>query len=284
MIQPIGYFKIWRELFTKPIWFNSTPEQKSILITLLAMANFERKEWEWNGQKYKADKGQFVTSSTSIAKNAGKGISRQNVRTALKRFQKLGFLTYQSTKQGLLITINNWHVYQAKENKTNQEINQDLTKTQPRPNQDLTTREEGKKVRREEGNKKQGKTRKEFPDDHPAKILTYELRDKILGNDPKAKVPDQKDIDKWTVHMDRLLRLDERSFDEVQAVIHWCQNDDFWKANILSTKKLREKFTTLKLQMDRQNKPQPGSNGQNRANNIRKMWEEAKKKEEGIYD
>ena len=142
MVKPIGYFKIWRELITKPIWLNSTPEQKTILITLLSMANFDAREWEWKGEKFKVGKGQFITSASSIIENCGEGITRQNVRTALKRFEKLEFLTYESTKRGMLINIVNWQVYQGNGDVPNQVPNQDLTKSQPRPNQELTTREE----------------------------------------------------------------------------------------------------------------------------------------------
>jgi hypothetical protein len=146
MIQPIGYYYLWRELYSKPIWLNSTPQQKVVLITLLGMANFNGKEWEWKGEKYKAEKGQMVTSLESIAENCGKGISIQNVRTALVRFEKLEFLTNESTKTGRLITIANWEVYQAKEKEPNKEDNIDLTDDQQRPNKDLTPREEGNKV------------------------------------------------------------------------------------------------------------------------------------------
>ena len=152
MIQPIGYLKLWRELFTKPIWLNSKLEQKVILVTLLGMANFKPNQWEWKGKKFEAQPGQFVTSASSIIANTGNVVTRQNVRTALARFEKLGFLTYESTKSGMLITIGNWGIYQGNGDKTNQDINQDLTNDQPRPNQDLTTIEEGKKGKREKRN------------------------------------------------------------------------------------------------------------------------------------
>jgi hypothetical protein len=90
-MEAIGYIKIWRELFIKPIWINSTPEQKTILITLLSMANFQENEWEWKGEKYKCKPGQFVTSLESITKACGKGVTIQNVKTAIKRFEKLIF-------------------------------------------------------------------------------------------------------------------------------------------------------------------------------------------------
>ena len=46
-----GFFKIYRELWDKPIWKQSTPIQKTVLLTLLSMVNFAPAEWEWQGQK-----------------------------------------------------------------------------------------------------------------------------------------------------------------------------------------------------------------------------------------
>lgn len=150
MIQPIGYLKIYRELFNKPIWLKSSNEHRVILITLLSMANFKPKQWEWNGKKFEADAGQFVTSANSIIENCGGTVTRQNVRSALLRFQKLDFLTMESTKTGMLVTINNWALYQGIEGEGNQASNQEVTKSQPTGNQEVTTREEGKKEKRKE--------------------------------------------------------------------------------------------------------------------------------------
>jgi len=141
MIQPIGYLKLHRELYHKPIWKQSTPEQKVVLLTLLAMAWFNPNEWEWKGSKFKTEPGQFITSLDSIVVDCGKGISIQNVRSSLKRFEKLGFLTNESTKTGRLITIANWALYQPKEDNPTKQP----TKTQQRGNKEVTPKEEGNK-------------------------------------------------------------------------------------------------------------------------------------------
>ncbi|MBL7575756.1 hypothetical protein SAMN00017477_1574 [Peptoniphilus asaccharolyticus DSM 20463] len=137
MIQK-GWIKTYRELLDKSIWLDSTPEQKVILMTLLLMANHSYKEWEWKGEKYAAKPGQFITSLESIVKNCGKGISVQNVRTALKRFEKYGFLTNESTNQNRLITIVNWNFYQGKDEESNKHTNNHLTDRQQTPNNHLT--------------------------------------------------------------------------------------------------------------------------------------------------
>lgn len=113
--------KLWRVLLEKPIWLASTPEQKTILITILLMANREGGEWEWGGQKFAVKPGQFVTSLEAIRSKCGHGVSIKNVRTALARFEKLGFLTMETAKAGRLITITNWPIYQGKSGKDDAE-------------------------------------------------------------------------------------------------------------------------------------------------------------------
>jgi hypothetical protein len=61
--------------------------------------------------------------------------------------------------------------------------------------------------------------------------------------------------DKWVTDMDRIMRLDGREPWAVEAIIHWCQHDPFWRANIMSPHKLRQKFDQLRLQAERQSAP-----------------------------
>lgn len=142
-----GWIKLYRELLDKPIWFESTPEQKVILVTLLLMANHDGRQWEWQGQQYYAGPGQFVTSLAKIAEKAGPGISIKNVRTALARFEKYEFLANQSTKRNRLITINNWAFYQDKDYQGGKETGKEVAKTWQRGGKDLAT---NKNVRNKE--------------------------------------------------------------------------------------------------------------------------------------
>jgi len=144
MIQPVGYIKLHRELLTKPIWLNSTNKQKVILITILMMANFRENDWDWNGNRFTVAPGQIITSLESIAKNCGNDVSLQNVRTALTRFEALGFLTNKSTNKNRLITVINWELYQQDAPRTNKQSNTQLTGNQQATNKQLTTKEECK--------------------------------------------------------------------------------------------------------------------------------------------
>ena len=39
--------------------------------------------------------------------------------------------------------------------------------------------------------------------------------------------------------------------EQVSAAIRWCQSDEFWRSNILSMSKLRDKYEQLRLQASR---------------------------------
>lgn len=82
---------------------------------------------------------------------------------------------------------------------------------------------------------------------HDAKELTAKLVALMVKNDPQARIP--PDLGKWEAEADRLLRIDCRPITEAGRVLEWAQASTFWKANILSVSKFREKYTTLKLQM-----------------------------------
>lgn len=134
-----GWVKLYRELGDKPIWLESTSDQRSVLMALLMMVNYEPNKWEWQGEQYECQPGQVITSLQKIAEKAGKGVSIQNVRTALKRFEKLGFLTDKSTNKNRLITVVNWGIYQGLEGEPNKQPNRQLTGNQQATNRQLTT-------------------------------------------------------------------------------------------------------------------------------------------------
>ena len=85
-----------------------------------------------------------------------------------------------------------------------------------------------------------------YPENGEPVRLSKLLFDLIRQRDPKFK---PRKMQKWAVHIDRLIRCDNRSPPEIEAVIRWCQADGFWQSNILSTEKLREKFSQLFLKM-----------------------------------
>lgn len=80
-----------------------------------------------------------------------------------------------------------------------------------------------------------------------AKALTQRLCELMRVNDANARIP--SDLSKWEAEADKLFRIDKRAPGEAGKVLEWSQRSEFWKANILSVGKFREKYPTLLLQM-----------------------------------
>jgi hypothetical protein len=79
-------------------------------------------------------------------------------------------------------------------------------------------------------------------------LLCELLAAHIVANDPKAR-PDPLG-DRWRTDMRRLVADRGGDWEEVARVIRWCQDDSFWRCNVLSPSKLRKQFTQLRLKAD----------------------------------
>ncbi|MDF2510442.1 MAG: hypothetical protein K0S04_308 [Herbinix sp.] len=101
------------------------------------------------------------------------------------------------------------------------------------------------------------------------KCVNY-LISSIKTEMPGAILPRaDKEVEKWCDHIEKMLRLDKRPQDVVYKVLEYARTDNFWKANIRSTSKLREKYETLYSQMvnKKSQQPKPQQTQQNKFNN-----------------
>lgn len=53
---------------------------------------------------------------------------------------------------------------------------------------------------------------------------------------------------KWLTTLDRMIRLDERTSEQLEAAIRWSQKDTFWSSNIHSPDALRKQYDKMRLQ------------------------------------
>lgn len=238
-----GWIKLYRSLLDDELWMDCTPVQKTVMITLLLMANHAERKWVWKGEKFHAKPGQFRTSLDSIKLKAGNGVSIQSIRTSLDKFQKLGFLTNESTKQGRLVTIANWAKYQLSEFELTNEltVNQQSTNSQLTPNKNVRSKEV-----KPSSHKSTNRTYDEQSKELRAATKLWEL---IQRNNPKAK---QQDLQKWADVFRLMHERDNRSWKDIGTIIQWSQNDSFWSANILSANKLRKQFDQLTAKMNQE--------------------------------
>ena len=167
--------------------------------------------------------GEFVFGRKKAAEELR--VSEQEIRTMVDSMRKRKNLTIKTTNKYSIITIINWPTYQGDETV-------DQPANQPTTNQQLTTY---KHI-----------NNKTFLSDSTELGLAELLFQKIRSRNQKHKRPN---LQTWARDVDKMIRIDGRTADDIRTLIEWSQQDPFWQNNILSTAKLREKFDQLILKM-----------------------------------
>ena len=141
-----GWIKLHRKLLDWE-WYDDI-NTRLVFMHLLLTVNYEPSKYM--GKTIEV--GQRLFGRAKLASEIG--VSEQQLRTALNRLKSTNEITIISTKQGSLVTIENWGSYQEKDSQDNQPINQptnqQLTNDQPTTNQQLTIYKEVKNIRNKE--------------------------------------------------------------------------------------------------------------------------------------
>ncbi|MFI8680356.1 phage replisome organizer N-terminal domain-containing protein [Bacillus thuringiensis] len=185
------------------------------------------------------------------------------VRLALQTFKQFGMIDVTDDQY---ICISNWEKHQnidglervkqlnAERNKKYRERKkqQQLALENKGGESDacVTSRDDTDIEEDKELDKEKDKKKKEKPSRHKFETCDTNgakyLFEKIKDNNPKQKEPN---FDSWANEFRLMRERDNREPQDIKDVIDWCQADPFWQGNILSPKKLREKFDQLTIQM-----------------------------------
>ena len=98
-------------------------------------------------------------------------------------------------------------------------------------------------------NDKGDKNKKIFSADSDPYLLARFLEKNIAENNSKFPQSESQ-RQRWAKDFDLMIRRDKIDADDIAEVIEWCQKDSFWRSNILSGKKLREKYQQLRMRME----------------------------------
>lgn len=151
-----NWIKLYRKMIDDPIFVNSTGPQVKVLMTVMFLAAWTPKKWDVLGHEFTIQPGEVFISTRDLADRAGDDVSREVVRKALVRFEKLGFWTLKRTRKGTLIHIVNWRKYQLYDSEGNpQGTHGEPTENPRRTHGEPSNKKESKNsknVRREEYN------------------------------------------------------------------------------------------------------------------------------------
>jgi len=210
---------------------------------MLLEANHADKEWIAGNEIITIKRGSFITSETKLMERWK--WSKSKVRAFLKLLEDEKMIVKKTDTKKTTIFIVNYDNYQNQ--KTTEEPEKNQKKTAKELQKDTTNNVNN-------DNKKRSSSEK-FTDDSLEMKMTNYMIEKIKESYPGARVPDTlTKKQKWCTTFDRMMRIDGRTKDEIGAVMKWVYQDDFWDTNIRSPEKLREKWDTIYLQMNKKKK------------------------------
>jgi len=246
-----GWIKDYRKEIESNIWLMPPMYHRVWQLIKYSVNHSEAQIPNKDGSFTKIFPGQMATSYRLLAQKVGyyegrkwKEPNSKTVKSIIDWLVKQNMISVCSNTLGTIITVENWALYQEKEEQGNTK----RTSLPTREKHHLDTNNNDKEELKNDKKEQSFKFADKFNSDE-FKLTKY-LINYMLRNDPNAKVPkpETTKFDNWCVNIDRMIRLDNREVDEIKHIIEFSQNSDFWRSNILSTSKLREKAGTLLLQ------------------------------------
>lgn len=164
-----GFIKLFRS-FKDWEWYTDS-KTVHLFIHILLNANWKPKRWKG----IEVQRGQFITSYDNLSFHTG--MTKQEVRTRLKRLEKTGEINTRTNRQFTLITVCKYDTYQQVDDEVNTPSNTRATHDQHTTNTRLTPTKESKEYKeREEGESiNQLSVRWKLPDNATAEQKEIEL-------------------------------------------------------------------------------------------------------------
>ncbi|MGM0163859.1 hypothetical protein [Enterococcus sp. DIV1059_2] len=238
-----GWVKLHRTITDNWIWDN--PHYLKWWLDLILMANHKERKILFNDSIRTVGIGERVTSEQKLSERWG--VSRNTVRKFLNLLVKDDMISLKKSRQtGTTYKINNYNVYQGFSEEKKHQTEQ---RSEHQKDNELNINKNEKNEKNEKNNNSPRNTRKKrvYADDDPNKILAKTLF-KLIKKNQDIKEPN---LDDWANTIRLTIESDKRSGKEVQEMIVWATQDDFWKGVILSASSLRRNFDKLNAQKNR---------------------------------
>jgi ribosomal protein S19E (S16A) len=230
-----GWIKLHRKLIANP--FFSDPFFLKLWVYCLLKASHSDTKHLVGNNLVELKEGQFVTGRYALAKDFNEGlkpskrVSESTLWRMLSTLEDAGMLKISKTTKFSIVTIVNWQEYQERE----QLDNKDRKKV---------TKPSSGKEKYPEGNQYL----------NMAKYF-YERVAAVAKAEGLSHLIIKADMQKWADDFRKLVEINNVDKRLAKEVMDWVTQDSFWRTNVLSPNKLREKFGDLALKMKSSQKP-----------------------------
>ena len=185
-----------------------------------------------------------VLTSTGIQRRYQAMVKARATKTPITA-ERFWLLSEEETETFIKV---NPSFHSSRKNEDNSWKNNDNSrKNDIKKSKEKKSKEKEIKVNKESGVAVEAATM--FTPDSFEMICVNTLIHSCLEGFPGSRVPvTDEEKSQWCVHIERMLRIDHRTPEQIRTALEYAVTNQFWKANIRSTKKFREKFETLYMQ------------------------------------
>lgn len=236
MSNESGFIAIPRSLLNHPGVQQAPMSYHRILMQILIDCVWKPTDFNDHGNIVHLLPGQLILTVRDFSEKCGKEISKNAVWRAIMYFEKLDLVGQEVRHRKTIVSI--------KHPETLAQFNYcSGTVSGTRAGQEWDINKQDKQDKK----KKENTSRRTAPVASPSGLrLATLLFESIKTFKQDFKPPA---LSSWGKDFDLAISVDKRSEESIQKVIKWLPSSDFWRKNILSGRKLREKFDALELAM-----------------------------------
>lgn len=248
-----GWIKLHRKLLDNPLWCCEPFTRGQAWVDLILLANHEYGFFYKRGVKIELQRGQCGVSEVGLSERWK--WSRTKVKKFINDLEKEQQIIHQQNNVTQIVTIVKYDEYQTKEQQT---IQQKDSKSAAEVQQ-KSINKNNKEELEEKNDKEYKKTLlseieiSDFPNLNYEYIKIAKSFLLLFRSNLKDAGASTKTLEKakgtWIDDIRLLIEEDGYSIDDLREVHGFLSRCAFWKKNIISTSKLREKFVTLKLEI-----------------------------------
>lgn len=217
------------------------------------------KETTENGETIGIVLGGRPIKNVEIAESLG--TSLRSTERNISRLKKYGYIDTKRTPYGNIFKVKN-----SKKFYKDRTVKNGGTKKREPPNMDREPPLLVERTAKNGGNKEDIKDikdinttrQKKYDEDSTYFKMAIYFHEKVSAVANEAGISHlikKSNMQSWADDMRKLIEIDQVDKHQAKQVMDWVTEDSFWKTNVLSAKKLRERFMELAIKMNTYKKP-----------------------------
>lgn len=249
-----GAFVTSREIFDNPIWKNIVEFR---LFTLIYGNAVFSEDGVRMAEDLTLHRGQWLRSTRKLQEDLiyieNRQVKKYSTATINRTVKKLVDMQRVCTKThelGTVFTVINYEQYQGFGNYRKKELGTELGTVAKQSRNNNNYVKNDKNVSNNKPSSRNNK--KHYSEDSTYFKMAsyfYEKVKSVAEENELQHLTIKADIQKWSDDMRKLVEIDKQDMQLVEEVVNWVTHDPFWKTNVLSAGKLREKFPDLAIKM-----------------------------------